>query len=72
MIRDGVENPDSLTARFPEIFNSVYAERFIGRNADQADQVIADFLIDHCLATGDAARASTFSGAESRLYQKQV
>ena len=72
MIRDGVENPDSLTARFPEIFNSVYAERFIGRNADQADQIIADFLIDHCLATGDAARASTFSGAESRLYQKQV
>jgi len=50
MVLDGVENPDSLTARFPALFTSVYTERFIGRDASRADQVLADFLVDHCTA----------------------
>ena len=46
MIRDGVTNPQSLTARFPQLFNTVYAHRFIGRDADHADEVLANFLAD--------------------------
>ncbi len=49
MIREGINQPDSLTARFPKMFNTVYAHRFIGRDADQADEVLAAFLVEEVL-----------------------
>lgn len=39
-------DPESDVARFPERFRTTYAERFIGRGAERADEVIADFIVD--------------------------
>ncbi len=49
MIKEGIERPDSLTARFPELFNTIYANRFLGRDADRADEILANFIAERTI-----------------------
>ena len=49
LIRDGVERDDSLVARFPELFTTKYAHRFIGRDADRAAEALSAFLAEDIL-----------------------
>lgn len=57
LIREGVSRPDSLTARFPELFNTVHAPRFIGRDAAHADRVLAQFLAERVRAAAPTGQA---------------
>jgi hypothetical protein len=52
LIRDGLTRPDSLTARFPELFRTKYAHRFVGRNADRASDVLSEFLVEEIIFSG--------------------
>lgn len=64
LIRSGLEDPNSLTARFPTLFNTVYAARFAGRDADRAHEVLADFMAEEVLGLGRSA-ASKPDGGEA-------
>jgi hypothetical protein len=44
-------DPGSEIATFPERFRTVHAERFIGRHASRAHEVIADFIRDELVGT---------------------
>ena len=65
LIREAAEDPESPTARFPELFNTVYADRYIGRNADRADQVIAEFLAENHLVRSPERRAAVAQSVTS-------
>ena len=50
-------DPNSPAARFPGAFATTLAPRFIGRDADRADEVIVDFLVDE-LSADEKRRAA--------------
>ena len=59
MIEDGLTRPDSLTARFPELFGTDYEHRFIGRGAQRAADVLSGFLVEGVLGGKCSAESTT-------------
>ncbi|MEL0105623.1 MAG: hypothetical protein VW802_01590, partial [Rhodospirillaceae bacterium] len=56
-IKEGITMPESLTAQFPKLFNTIYAGRFLGEQAENADTVLADFIADNEVKTKTAGLA---------------